>query len=518
MLSAKLKKLIYIAMFAIFTASTFAATNDLATRFLDKADAAYDDGNLTDAYKYINQALTLNKSDDPDMNVIIFARQIYKQCLTNMKTEYDEQLYIDIVQNLEKFPSVDNTDLQKLVKQVQAIQEQKKEDELAAQRKAQDKMNQDQLNAMREQSASMKEQSEILLSQSEENSRRNEELMNELHKGFEESAVAQKEAAKASQEMAKAQMEAAQASKDALETNRVMVEELKKGNENNQKSTKTILFLIVGIVILILLIVLVITLIARRGFKNQQIQQEQYVQAFRQLAASQNTTNRLMLGNVVDMYGGPGGPGQLKLAGSSRWTPAALPDVEQTPEQQEELRNLAVKCEEIGSRIDQVTGRKNNSKNVSEMVYKIAIQLGLPQGESMLYFCAAMIYDAGFLELPEELLSAEQLTPEQRKEMQNHVNLAENRLDFVPKKYWEVFDGASRCHHENMDGSGYPKGLKGDKIPQIARLIRVCESFISMSSKRDYREIMDKETALEKLREQPQFYDPDVVDILEQII
>jgi len=497
-------------MFAIFTAGTFAATADLATRYLDKADAAYDDGNLTDAYKYINQALTVNK-EDPDKNVIIFARQIYKQCLTNMKTEYDEQLYIDIVQNLEKFPAVDNTDLQKLVKQVQAIQDQKKEDELAAQRKAQEKMNQDQLNAMREQSASMKEQSEILLNQSEENSKRNEELMAELHKGFEESAVAQKEAAKASQEMAQAQ-------KEALDSNREMVEELKKGNENNQKSTKTILFLIIGIVVLILLIVLVISLIARRGFKNQQIQQEQYVQAFRQLAASQNTTNRLMLGSVVDMYGGAGAPGQLKLAGSSRWTPAALPDVEQTPEQQEELRTLAVKCEEIGSKIDQVTGRKNNSKNVSEMVYKIAIQLGLPQGESMLYFCASMIYDAGFLELPEELLSAEQLTPEQRKEMQNHVNLAENRLDFVPKKYWEVFDGASRCHHENMDGSGYPKGLKGDKIPQIARLIRVCESFISMSSKRDYREIMDKETALAKLREQPQFYDPDVVDILEQII
>ena len=137
MLSAKIKKIIYIAMFAIFTAGTFAATNDLATRFLDKADAAYEEGNLTDAYKYINQALTLNKSENPDMNIVIFARQIYKQCLTNLKSEYDEQFYIDIVQNLEKFPTVDNTDLQKLVKQVKSIQEQKKEDELAAQRKAQ---------------------------------------------------------------------------------------------------------------------------------------------------------------------------------------------------------------------------------------------------------------------------------------------------------------------------------------------------------------------------------------------
>lgn len=513
MLSDKLKKILFIALFTVFASSMMsaAATTDLSVRFLDKAEAAYDDGNTLDAYKYINQALTVAKNGEIETSVLIFARSIYKQCLTEMKTDYDEQFYIDIVQNLEKFPVVETTDLRKLVKQVESLQLEKKEAEAAAIRAKQEKMNQDQLEATRKQSEVMQEQSDIMRAQNEENAKRQEQLMVEMRKGFEDSAVAQKEAAKASQEMAQAQ-------KDALDSNRAMVEELKKGNENNQKSTKTILFLIIGIVILILFIVFVAVLLARRGFKNQQIQQEQYVQAFRQLAAQQNTTNRLMLGSVVDMYGGPGAGGNLRLAGSSRWTAAALPDTTQTPEQQEELRTLAGKCEEIGSKIDQVTGRKNNSKNVSELVYKIAMQLGLPQGESMLYFCAAMIYDAGFLELPEELLSADQLTPEQRKQMQNHVNLAENRLDFVPKKYWDVFDGASRCHHENMDGTGYPKGLKGEKIPQIARLIRVCESFISMSSKRDYREIMDKETALEKLREQPQFYDPDVVNILEQII
>jgi HD-GYP domain-containing protein (c-di-GMP phosphodiesterase class II) len=69
-----------------------------------------------------------------------------------------------------------------------------------------------------------------------------------------------------------------------------------------------------------------------------------------------------------------------------------------------------------------------------------------------------------------------------------------------------------------MDGSGYPHGLKGDEIPQIARLIRVAETYVAMSSRRNYRQAMDKETAIEKLREQPEFYDTTVVDTLDQIV
>ena len=102
--------------------------------------------------------------------------------------------------------------------------------------------------------------------------------------------------------------------------------------------------------------------------------------------------------------------------------------------------------------------------------------------------------------------------------MKEHVNLAEKYLSFVPKKYWSVFEDAAMKHHENIDGTGYPKGLKGDEIPQIARLIRVAESYVSLSSRRSYRGAMDKESAVAALREQENLYDKDVVDVLEQIV
>ena len=233
------------------------------------------------------------------------------------------------------------------------------------------------------------------------------------------------------------------------------------------------------------------------------------------LAATQNQTNRIMLGGAVDLYG----KGNLRIAGSSTWAPAqALPDVPYTEEDEEELKQLAIKCEEIGQKIDSATGRKNNSKNVSEIVYKLSIQLGLPQGLAMLNFCAAMIYDAGFLGIDPDLLSSTTLSEEEKEAMKEHVNLAEKYLSFVPKKYWSVFEDAAMKHHENIDGTGYPKGLKGDEIPQIARLIRVAESYVSLSSRRSYRGAMDKESAVAALREQENLYDKDVVDVLEQIV
>ena len=136
----------------------------------------------------------------------------------------------------------------------------------------------------------------------------------------------------------------------------------------------------------------------------------------------------------------------------------------------------------------------------------------------MLNFCASMIYDAGFLGIDPDLLSSTTLSDEEKEAMKEHVNLAEKYLSFVPKKYWSVFEDAAMKHHENIDGTGYPKGLKGDEIPQIARLIRVAESYVSLSSRRSYRGAMDKESAVAALREQENLYDKDVVDVLEQIV
>ena len=484
MLLNNCKKIIISIVFVACTVTLFAETKDLSVRFLDKANEAFEENNIEDAYKYVNQALAVAKDKESQANVLYFAQTVYSVKLQNLLGNYDEMAFIDIQMNLEKYPNVENTKIKKLIKQIETeqanIAKAAEKAEVQAQRKIEAERFEAQQESLEAQTQAMKEQADAFKQQIEVTKTTQAEFKNALETGLKDMGNAFTESAK-----------------------------------EQKRSTKVIAFAVIGIAIIILIVVLLIIVLVRHGIKQQKIQQENYVQAFKMLAATQNQTNRIMLGGAVDLYG----KGNLRIAGSSTWAPAqSLPDVPYTEEDEEELKQLAIKCEEIGQKIDSATGRKNNSKNVSEIVYKLSIQLGLPQGLAMLNFCASMIYDAGFLGIDPDLLSSTTLSDEEKEAMKEHVNLAEKYLSFVPKKYWSVFEDAAMKHHENIDGTGYPKGLKGDEIPQIARLIRVAESYVSLSSRRSYRGAMDKESAVAALREQENLYDKDVVDVLEQIV
>ena len=184
----------------------------------------------------------------------------------------------------------------------------------------------------------------------------------------------------------------------------------------------------------------------------------------------------------------------------------------------EELRVITNECRTIGARIDKITSRKNNSKNVAETVFKICNQMQMTQRDVMIYFCASLIYDIGFLSLREELLEKTQLTNEDKYIIRGHVEEGVYMINFIPEKYKATFREAILNHHENMDGSGYPAGLSGEQIPKIARMIHVVETFIALISHRSYRGIMDKEKAIEILRSEKEKYDQTIVDVLDEIL
>ena len=512
MLLDKYKRIIAALIFAFVTVSVFAAdTSSLVKKQLEAAEEAVDEGDIETAYKKINGALQMMNDAEPNVkaSVVSEAKLIYSQKLEGILEKYDGAALSEVKIYLDKYPDVKNTKIEKLLAQIEEKQkvetENQRKAELEASEKAAQRRHDEEQKSIKQQTEAIEKQNEAISKQAESSA----ELAESMKTQAEELAK--------SNENSEKNLKAIQSGFADLQGSMSdQAEALKESSKTQAKSTKIMVFSITGIALLILLIVLVVIVIARRNMKLQEQRQEQYMQAFRLIAENTGNTNRIMLGGATDLYGQSA---PLKLAGTSTWAPAAaLPDVTFTPEDEEELKQLAVKCEEIGAQIDQVTNRKNNSKNVSELVYKLSMQLGLSQGNSMLNFCAAMIYDAGFLGVDPTIWETETLSEEQKEEMHNHVNIAEKYLDFVPKKYWEVFDDASKKHHENMDGSGYPNGLKGDEIPQIARLIRVAETYVSMSSRRNYRQAMDKETAIEKLREQPGFYDSAVVDTLDQIV
>ena len=185
---------------------------------------------------------------------------------------------------------------------------------------------------------------------------------------------------------------------------------------------------------------------------------------------------------------------------------------------QNDLADLADQCVRIGEEIDRHTDRRNNSKLVSELVYKISCQLDLDKETCALYFCAAMVYDIGFLDAPQEYFRAEILNTSEKRILRAHILHGKRNLNFVKEKYRKTFIDACTYHHENLDGTGYPEGRKGDEIPLISKIIHVVESYISLINPRNYHKILDKQSAIEELYRQKGIYDADIIKALSNII
>ncbi|MEJ5202746.1 MAG: HD domain-containing phosphohydrolase, partial [Anaerolineales bacterium] len=75
------------------------------------------------------------------------------------------------------------------------------------------------------------------------------------------------------------------------------------------------------------------------------------------------------------------------------------------------------------------------------------------------------------------------------------------------------------CHHEKWDGTGYPRGLKGEEIPLTARIFAIADVYEALTSDRPYRRRWSKEEAVEYIREQAgKHFDPKVVEAFLQLI
>ncbi|MBQ6058120.1 MAG: hypothetical protein IJL34_10685 [Treponema sp.] len=462
------KKSFFVAVVCLF-ATVFlqaqSATADLTKRYLERANTQYESAQYMDAYKTINAVLRLNESTGIPANVTLVATEIYSKVLDTIKKDKNYKLFTDVTDNVQKYSVIADGSIQRKIKDIYAMQEA----EIQAKKEAAEK-------------AEKEEQRAMLQQQLEEQRKSAESVMSALQKSQEN-----------------------------------MNSSFDKLVENSEKSAKSNHMVLVAVLIISAILVLVFIIVIfgiRAAARASARQSMQFEETLKLVAGMQQANNQLLLGNVTDLDG----MGGLRSAGSSRWGVDALPAPEMNPEEKDELKQLAIKCEELGSQIDAITKRKNNSKNVSELVYKLAMELGLNQNTSMLYFCAAMVYDAGFLDVPEEILAAENLTEEQRQIIRNHVSVTGDHLDFVPEKYRNIFTDAALYHHENEDGSGYPNGLAGEDIPQIAKLIHVVESYNSLISRRNYKQIMDKESAIEELLSKKNMYDETVVKALDGIV
>ncbi|MGA9532093.1 MAG: PAS domain S-box protein [Anaerolineales bacterium] len=156
---------------------------------------------------------------------------------------------------------------------------------------------------------------------------------------------------------------------------------------------------------------------------------------------------------------------------------------------------------------------EGHTLRVTEMMGKLGRAAGLSKLELANARWGALLHDIGKMGVPDEiLLKPEPLTDEEWVKMKKHPTFAYELLS--PIHYLRLALDIPYCHHEKWDGSGYPRGLKGNQIPLVARMFAVVDVWDALTSERPYRPAWTEEQARKYiLASAGTSFDPDVVDM-----
>jgi diguanylate cyclase (GGDEF)-like protein/putative nucleotidyltransferase with HDIG domain len=155
----------------------------------------------------------------------------------------------------------------------------------------------------------------------------------------------------------------------------------------------------------------------------------------------------------------------------------------------------------------------SHSQRVADLAARTARRLGMPEEEVELTRLAASLHDLGKLAIPEEILRKPgPLTDPERMVLERHPQIGFRMLESLgvdPVADWVLH------HHERWDGSGYPDGLPGERIPLGARIIFVADAYDAMTSERVYRRRVAPEQAIAELKRcAGRQFDPEIVNAL----
>jgi putative nucleotidyltransferase with HDIG domain len=145
---------------------------------------------------------------------------------------------------------------------------------------------------------------------------------------------------------------------------------------------------------------------------------------------------------------------------------------------------------------DRMTAR--HSAAVARFAKATAAAAGLPPHDQELVHTAGLLHDVGKFTFPDHTLTGMHLTEEDWELIRSHPQRGAEIVARV-HGYADVAE-IIHCHHERIDGHGYPRGLSGDEIPALARLLSVADCFDVMTARDSYRVQMPIPDALAELR------------------
>ena len=140
-----------------------------------------------------------------------------------------------------------------------------------------------------------------------------------------------------------------------------------------------------------------------------------------------------------------------------------------------------------------------HQRRVALISMAIARKLGWPEEDIQALYMAAMVHDIGKVAVPAEILTKPtHLTTLEMQMVQGHVEAGYQILKDIPFP-WPIAEMVHQ-HHERLDGTGYPNGLKGDQICKQARVLAVADTIEAMATHRPYRSAKGLVAAMEEIR------------------
>jgi HD-GYP domain-containing protein (c-di-GMP phosphodiesterase class II) len=153
---------------------------------------------------------------------------------------------------------------------------------------------------------------------------------------------------------------------------------------------------------------------------------------------------------------------------------------------------------------------------VSNLAYLLAKKLGLSEELCYETAVAGMLHDIGraraiqllYTDRPDHNQNGRKYLVKEMHYLMRHPFLGYDCLK--DQDYSDYILDSILFHHENYDGTGYPSNLKGDMIPLGARILRICETFVSLTSKKGFRPPHTKEEAVRLMIEDVKYYDMEI--------
>ena len=180
------------------------------------------------------------------------------------------------------------------------------------------------------------------------------------------------------------------------------------------------------------------------------------------------------------------------------------------------IENMMILVKSLEERDEYTYG---HSQKVAELAEKIAQEFGLPEKHVERIKTAALLHDVGKIGIPDSILKKTgRLSESEFNEIKKHPEIGWELLRSI-KRFQKGEALWVKYHHEKIDGTGYPEGLKGDEIPLESKIIAVADVFDALTSDRPYRKAMDQKKAVELMKDMTgTSIDPDIFEVFLKVL